>query len=151
MCNLTSSTVQQWNKAFEQKKLCQLIASTEMSQKRRTMPQNPQLKFYKVKKSLPILITYREKLLNADGLRRRAFFSNHEGTFGNQEGMITWSWLVNSCLSRASEVTRESSSRLNYFFVHKQNTFSLSAISNDSNDLLNFNCSSSMDNQLNLP
>ena len=41
--------------------------------------------------NLPIksLITYRAKLLNADWLRRRAFFLNHQGTFGNQEGMIT--------------------------------------------------------------
>ena len=32
-------------------------------------------------------ITYRAKLLNADWLRQRAFFLNHdlEGTFGNQE------------------------------------------------------------------
>ena len=29
------------------------------------------------------------KLLNADWLRQRAFFLNQEGTFGNQEGMIT--------------------------------------------------------------
>ena len=29
------------------------------------------------------------KLLNADWLRKRTFFLNHEGTFGNQEGMIT--------------------------------------------------------------
>ena len=35
------------------------------------------------------LITYGAKLLNADWLRQRAFFLNHEGTFGNQEGMIT--------------------------------------------------------------
>ena len=27
--------------------------------------------------------------LNADWLRQRDFFLNHEGTFGNQEGMIT--------------------------------------------------------------
>ena len=36
-----------------------------------------------------LLITYGAKLLNADWLRQRAFFLNHEGTFGNQEGMIT--------------------------------------------------------------
>ena len=33
------------------------------------------------------LIAYGAKLLNADWLRQRAFFLNHEGTFGNQEGM----------------------------------------------------------------
>ena len=31
----------------------------------------------------------RAKLLNADWLRQRAFFLSQEGTFGNQEGMIT--------------------------------------------------------------
>ena len=36
-----------------------------------------------------LFITYGAKLLNADWLRQRAFFLNHEGTFGNQEGMIT--------------------------------------------------------------
>ena len=35
------------------------------------------------------LITCRAKLLKADWLRQRAFFLNQEGTFGNQEGMIT--------------------------------------------------------------
>ena len=35
------------------------------------------------------VIAYGAKLLNADWLRQRAFFLNHEGTFGNQEGMIT--------------------------------------------------------------
>ena len=35
------------------------------------------------------LITCRAKLLNADWLRQRAFFLNQEGTFGNQESMIT--------------------------------------------------------------
>ena len=39
--------------------------------------------------SVPGLITYGAKLLSADWLRQRAFFVNHEGTFGNQEGMIT--------------------------------------------------------------
>ena len=39
--------------------------------------------------SLRHFITYRAKLLNPDWLRQRAFFLNHEGTFGNQEGMIT--------------------------------------------------------------
>ena len=36
---------------------------------------------------LIIIITYSAKLLNADWLRQRAFFLNHdlEGTFGNQE------------------------------------------------------------------
>ena len=46
-------------------------------------------------------------------------FLNHEDTFNNQGSMITISWFVNSCfISRAREVTRESSSRLNYSFVH---------------------------------
>ena len=36
-----------------------------------------------------LFITCRAKLLNADWLRQRAFFLNQEGTFGNQEGMIT--------------------------------------------------------------
>ena len=31
--------------------------------------------------------------------RQRAFILIHEGTFGNQEGMITWYWLVISCLA----------------------------------------------------
>ena len=37
--------------------------------------------------SITKFITYRAKLLNADWLRQRAFFLNHdlEGTFGNQE------------------------------------------------------------------
>ena len=39
--------------------------------------------------AITALITYRAKLLSADWLRQRAFFLNHEGTFGNQEGMIT--------------------------------------------------------------
>ena len=39
--------------------------------------------------AVTMMITYGAKLLNADWLRRRAFFLNHEGTFGNQEGMIT--------------------------------------------------------------
>ena len=38
---------------------------------------------------ISFFITYGAKLLNADWLRQRAFFLNHEGTFGNQEGMIT--------------------------------------------------------------
>ena len=41
-----------------------------------------------------LVITYGAKLLNADWLRQRAFFSNHKGTFGNQEGMITWCWMA---------------------------------------------------------
>ena len=41
--------------------------------------------------SIFVFITYGAKLLNADQdwLRQRVFFLNHEGTFGNQEGMIT--------------------------------------------------------------
>ena len=35
------------------------------------------------------LITYGTKLLSADWLRQRAFFLNQEGSFGNQEGMVT--------------------------------------------------------------
>ena len=35
------------------------------------------------------IITYGEKLLSADWLRQRAFFLNQEGSFGNQEGMVT--------------------------------------------------------------
>ena len=43
-------------------------------------------------------------------------FVNLQGTFGNQEGMITWSWLVNSCLSRASAVPASMQIlTLNYF------------------------------------
>ena len=41
------------------------------------------------KTSISGLIICRAKLLNADWLRQRAFFLNQEGTFGNQEGMIT--------------------------------------------------------------
>ena len=42
----------------------------------------------------PIYGTWGAKLLNADWLRQRAYFLNHEGTFGNQESMITWCWLA---------------------------------------------------------
>ena len=35
------------------------------------------------------LITYGAQLLSADWLRQRAFFLNQEGSFGNQEGMVT--------------------------------------------------------------
>ena len=39
---------------------------------------------------LIFLNTYGAKLLSADWLRQKAFFLNHEGSFGNhQEGMIT--------------------------------------------------------------
>ena len=34
-------------------------------------------------------IAYGAKLLSADWPRQRAFLFNHEGTFGDQEGMIT--------------------------------------------------------------
>ena len=48
-------------------------------------------------------ITCRAKLLNADWLRQRAFFLNQEGTFGNQEGMITWCWLAkHACIKLVS-------------------------------------------------
>ena len=39
-------------------------------------------------------ITCGAKLQNADWLRQRAFFLNHEGTFGNQQRMPTWCWLA---------------------------------------------------------
>ena len=44
--------------------------------------------------NLTVVITYRAKLLNADWLRQRAFFLNHdlEGTFGNQER----AWLLDA-------------------------------------------------------
>ena len=42
-----------------------------------------------LKEHIIIFITCGAKLLNADWLRQRAFFLNQEGTFGNQEGMIT--------------------------------------------------------------
>ncbi len=35
------------------------------------------------------IITYGAKVLNADWLRQRAFFLNHKGNLGNQEGMTT--------------------------------------------------------------
>ena len=38
---------------------------------------------------LYVFITCGARLLNADWLRKGAFLLNHEGTFGNQEGMIT--------------------------------------------------------------
>ena len=34
-----------------------------------------------------------EKLLNAVWPRQSAFFLNHEGTFGSEEGTIIWCWL----------------------------------------------------------
>ena len=42
---------------------------------------------FEITRMISDLITYRAKLLNADWLRQRAFFLNHdlEGTFGNQE------------------------------------------------------------------
>ena len=49
-------------------------------------------------RSVSAIITRGAKLLNADWLRQRAFFLIHEDTFGNQEGMITWCWLVIGCL-----------------------------------------------------
>ena len=50
-----------------------------------------------------LFITCREKLLNAEWLRQRAFFLNQEGTFGNQEGMITWCWLAeHACIKLVS-------------------------------------------------
>ena len=53
------------------------------------------------------LITCGAKLLNADWLRKRAFFLNHEGTFGNQECMITWCWLAeHACIKLVSRLKR---------------------------------------------
>ena len=53
------------------------------------------------------LITYGAKLLNADWLRQRTFFLNHQGTFGNQEGMITWCWLAkHACVKLVSRFKR---------------------------------------------
>ena len=53
------------------------------------------------------IITCRAKLLNADWLRQRAFFLNQEGTFGNQEGMITWCWLAEpACIKLVSRLKR---------------------------------------------
>ena len=45
------------------------------------------------------LFTCGAKLLNADWLCQRTFFLNHDSTFGNQKGMITWCCLVISCLA----------------------------------------------------
>ena len=54
-----------------------------------------------------LFITCRAKLLNADWLRQRAFFLNQEGTFGNQEGMITWCWLAeHACIKLVSRFKR---------------------------------------------
>ena len=50
---------------------------------------NAILRNYLNLKLFTAFITCRAKLLNADWLRQRAFFLNQEGTFGNQEGMIT--------------------------------------------------------------
>ena len=48
-------------------------------------------------------ITCRAKLLNADWLRQRAFFLDQEGTFGNQEGKITWCWSAeHACITWVS-------------------------------------------------
>ena len=56
---------------------------------------------------LSFVITCRAKLLNADWLRQRAFFLNQEGTFGNQEGMITWCWLAkHACIKLVSRFKR---------------------------------------------
>ena len=53
------------------------------------------------------VITCGAKLLNADWLRQRAFFLNQEGTYGNQEGMITWCWLAeHACIKLVSRFKR---------------------------------------------
>ena len=44
-------------------------------------------------------ITCGAKLQNADWLRQRAFFLDHEGTFGNLQGMLTWCWLERSVIA----------------------------------------------------
>ena len=52
-------------------------------------------------------ITCWAKLLDADWLRKRAIFLNHEGTCGNQEGMITWCWLAeHTCIKWVSRFKR---------------------------------------------
>ena len=47
-----------------------------------------------INQGLTKIITKEAKLLNADWLKHRIFFLNHEVTFANQEGTITWSWLA---------------------------------------------------------
>ena len=43
------------------------------------------------------------KITEWDWLRQRAFFLNQDGTFGNQEGMITWCWLAeHACIKLVS-------------------------------------------------
>ena len=41
-----------------------------------------------------LIIAFAKLALSHAGLRQRAFFHNQEGTFGSQEGMITWCWLA---------------------------------------------------------
>ena len=54
-----------------------------------------------------VIVTCRAKWLNADWLRQRIFFLNQEGTFGYQEGMITWSWLAeHACIKLVSGFKR---------------------------------------------
>ena len=49
---------------------------------------------FEITSTITPFIKCRAQLLNADWLRQKAFFLNQEGTFGNQEGMITWCWLA---------------------------------------------------------
>ena len=55
---------------------------------------------FEITSTITPFITCRAKLLNADWLRQRAFFLNQEGTFGNQEGMITWCWFAERACSK---------------------------------------------------
>ena len=51
-----------------------------------------------------IFISFGAKLLNADFLWQ-GIFLNHEGSFGNQEGMITWCWLAElACIKLVSHL-----------------------------------------------
>ena len=57
--------------------------------------------------SIIIYMAFVTKLLNADWLRQRAYVLNNEDTFGNQEGMITWSWLAeHACIKLVSRFKR---------------------------------------------
>ena len=54
------------------------------------------------------IIALEAKLLNTDWLRQRAFFPQHEVTFGNQEGMITGCWLAErACIKLVSSIIFE--------------------------------------------
>ena len=86
-----------WNESFRSDKHTQRKALTE---KHDTTNHMRRLLFWN-------FITCRAKLLNADWLRQRAFFLNQEGTFGDQEGMITWCWLAEqACIKLVSRFKR---------------------------------------------